>query len=58
MSEEFENETFYQIWRRGGNPDAVHPDRVADAEQEGFEPDEFAAKEVERQRCASRAVRR
>lgn len=40
----------YEVWRRGGNPDAVDYDRVKDSYYDGRDVDEAADVEIRRQR--------
>jgi hypothetical protein len=43
-------DTAYEVWRNGGNPDAVDYDRCNDHYDGGDTPDETAASELRRQR--------
>lgn len=47
---EYESEVIYQVWRRGGNPDAVQPDEVSDAYYNGIPEDRLSNRIVRRQR--------
>ena len=40
----------YEVWRRGGNPDCVDRDRLADYEYDGRSAESAARAELERQR--------
>lgn len=40
----------YEVWRRGGDSDAVDRDRLADYEYDGYSADEAASAEMGRQR--------
>jgi len=48
----YEADVYYDVWRSGGNPDAVNPDRVADAFHEGTYHEDAAAREIRKQRPA------
>lgn len=39
----------YEVWRRGGNPDAVDYDRLDDYRYAGLYSDEAASRELRRQ---------
>lgn len=41
----------YEVWRRGGNPDAVDRDRLDGYREDGYEPEE-AASAILRKRAA------
>lgn len=47
---DYYGDVIYEVWRRGGNPDAVDPDRVRDYQEEDLFPEHAAAREVRRQR--------
>lgn len=44
-------DVYYEVWRRGGNPDAVDDDRVRDAEYCGDTAEEIAHAELWRQQA-------
>lgn len=46
----YEGDVAYEIWRMGGNPDSVHPDRIADYKYEGYSADEAASRILRRDR--------
>lgn len=43
------DDVYYEVWRRGGNPDAVDYDRVRDAESWGHTVEDIAHAELRRQ---------
>lgn len=45
---DYENDVFYEVWRRGGNPDRIDDDRVSDAYYDGVYADDCAAREMRR----------
>lgn len=47
---EYEGDVYYEVWSRGGNPDAVYYDCVLDCYYDGREAAACAAEEVTRQR--------
>lgn len=47
---EFEGDVFYEVWRRGGNPDCIDYDRLQDCFDEHHEADTCAARIMEQQR--------
>ncbi len=42
-SRDYHGDVFYEVWRSGGNPDAVDYDRVEDCRWDYQEPEECAA---------------
>lgn len=46
----YEADVVYEVWRRGGNPDMVDPDRVQDRYYNGEDYDRAASAELRRQR--------
>ena len=48
--EKYQGDVAYEVWRSGGNPDAVDRDRVAGYYWEGWEPEDAARSELRRQR--------
>jgi hypothetical protein len=50
---EYEGDVFYEVWRAGGNPDAINFDRVEDRRWDEWEPEETAADELRRHRRAA-----
>jgi hypothetical protein len=53
MMSDYYGDMFYEVWRSGGNPDAIDPDRADDYKVAGYEPDEAAECEMRRQRRRS-----
>jgi len=53
----YENDVFYDVWRSGGNPDAVDYDRARDAYYDGMRAEDHAAA-LMREESARRAERR
>lgn len=53
----FESEVWYQVWRAGGDPDRIDPDRLSDAFYEHASPDDVASRVLHRQ-AAERQQRR
>lgn len=51
----FEADAVYEVWRSGGDPDAVDRDRLHDAFYEGARSDEAARGELARQRREEQA---
>ena len=49
---EYEGDVTYDVWRAGGNPDAVDFDRVDDHWREGDDVDVATGDEMRRQRRA------
>ena len=50
MRKGYEGDVWYEVWRRGGNPDLVDSDRVQDCYDEGLYSEETASRELTRQR--------
>ena len=50
---DYRGDVLYDVWRSGGNPDAVDYDRVDDAYAAGDYAEDVAASEVRRQRRTS-----
>lgn len=50
MADDYYGDVVYAVWQRGGNPDMVDRDRVAERESDGYTEDEAAAAEYRRQR--------
>ena len=48
--QDFAGDVYYDVWRSGGNPDAVDPDRIYGRYSDGWESDESAISELRRQR--------
>lgn len=48
--QDYEDDVYYEIWRRGGNPDAVRPDDVDDYYYNDYSIGEAASAVLERQR--------
>jgi hypothetical protein len=46
---EYLGDVWYEVWRRGGNPDIVDDDRVIDRYYDGYDSDESAALEIRSQ---------
>jgi hypothetical protein len=57
MSEQYFGDVVYEVWRGGGNPDAVSRDRVEAAEAGGAYPDETAGCELRLQRARAAVER-
>jgi hypothetical protein len=51
-SRKYNNDVFYEVWRRGGDPDRIDCDRVADDRYDGLSASESASAQIERQRPA------
>jgi len=49
---EYEGDVVYEVWRSGGNPDALHPDSVDDSYWSGESPETCAHRELQRQQYA------
>lgn len=49
---EYEADVFYEVWRSGGNPDAINYDRVDDARWDGIDAEGAARTELRKQREA------
>lgn len=49
---DYEGDVIYEVWRSGGNPDAVDRDRVRDAYDDRLSKDEAVAMELRHQRPA------
>jgi hypothetical protein len=47
---DYRGDVFYDVWRSGGNPDAVDYDRVRDAYYDGLDSGEAADRELRCQR--------
>lgn len=47
---DYEMDVMYEVWRSGGNPDAVDYDRVRDHYHESWSVDSSASAELKRQR--------
>ena len=54
---QYRGDVFYDVWRSGGNPDAVNDDRVEDAYYDGLEADYAASIELNHQREVRRRHR-
>lgn len=50
----YEGDVYFEVWRSGGNPDAVGPDVVDSAFADGRYAEDVAADEVRRQRRGGR----
>lgn len=48
--DDYFGDTIYEVWRRGGDVDAVDRDRVEDCRYDDYTPEEAAAAELRRQR--------
>lgn len=46
----YDGDVYYEVWRSGGNPDRVDPDRLDDYRWNGVEPETAARRELTRQR--------
>ena len=46
----YESDVAYEVWRNGGNPDRIDPDRVQDSRYMGMDVDSAAHRELRRQR--------
>lgn len=42
----YDSDVFYEVWRSGGNPDLIDPDRVDDSEARGYDADAAAQREL------------
>lgn len=51
---EYEADVVYDVWRSGGNPDRVDPDRMSDAFYDRIPTDDFVRSELRRQRPVER----
>lgn len=51
--DEYLGDVYYDVWRRGGNPDRVDPDRVRDDFECRLYPEDCGSREVRRQRKGS-----
>lgn len=49
---EYEADVYYEVWRSGGNPEAIDLDRVDDAYRNGWYEDEAASQELRIQAAA------
>jgi hypothetical protein len=49
-SREYENDVFYEVWRRGGDTDCINPDRVSDYYWNDVSTSAAASRELERMR--------
>lgn len=49
MDRKYEGDVWYEVWRSGGNPDIVDPDRIRDSHDEGLWPEEAASREMRHQ---------
>ena len=47
---DYEGDVYYEVWRQGGDPDAIDLDRVEDSYYRGDYPEDAASVEMERQR--------
>ena len=47
---QYHNDVWYEVWRSGGNPDAISPERVQDAFYNGAYSQDAAAREIRSQR--------
>lgn len=47
---QYEGDVVYEVWRNGGNPDAVNMDLLEDRYYEGVPANDAAASEIRRQR--------
>jgi hypothetical protein len=57
MSEKFFGDVVYEVWRSGGNPDAVGRERVESAEYGGAIAEEVAGLELRLQRARAAVER-
>lgn len=49
----YENDVFYEVWRRGGNPDRIDYDRVEDSFYDGTSAGSHASLVIDEQwRCS------
>lgn len=48
--EDYCGDVVYDVWRRGGNPDAVDRDQVKDSRDDGLDAEAAAGRELRRQR--------
>lgn len=46
----YEGNVWYDVWRSGGNPDNVNPDRVSQAFHDGVSSENAAVRELRAQR--------
>lgn len=46
----YESDVFYEVWRSGGNPDRVDPDRIRDCYYNGYDTESAASVELRAQR--------
>jgi len=46
----YESDVFYEVWRSGGNPDRINPDRVQDRYWDGQDAESAARAELNAQR--------
>lgn len=46
----YRGDVWYEVWRAGGNPDAISDDRMQDSRDAGYNSDEAASMELRRQR--------
>lgn len=49
MSDDYFGDAIYDVWRAGGNPDAVSRDEAWSAQQDGVSAEDFASSELRRQ---------
>ena len=52
--DKYRGDVIYDVWARGGNPDAVDYDRVADSFHDGVYPEDCANRELHRQEQSRR----
>jgi hypothetical protein len=48
--DDYRGDVFYDVWRSGGNPDAVDYDRVRDSYYDGLDSEDAARRELHAQR--------
>jgi len=53
----YEHDVYYEVWRRGGNPDSIDPDRVADQYYTGRDYHDAASSVIREQEQASQRRR-
>ena len=46
----YENDVFYEVWCRNGNPDRINPDRVENYFYDGISAEDAARQELQRMR--------
>ena len=52
----FDGDVFYEVWRRGGNPDRVNCDDFRELQECGYTAEDVAAAEIERQQQRRRVL--